>query len=82
VLGIFSGPEAYAPSRGEIIDGDNENPDLPQALNNAVSRFRAQSQDHSSPVVFGEFEVCPLEPERPRTMQAACIEAAKDFSLK
>ena len=81
VLGIYSGPEAYDAARGEIIEGDNENPDLPGALSRAVSRFRAKSEDHL-PVVFGDFEVCPLEQEQPRTMQAACIEAAKDFTLR
>jgi hypothetical protein len=82
VLGIYSGPEAYDAARGEIIEGDNENPGLPKALSHAVSRFRAKSQDHLPPAVLGEFEVCPLEQERPHTMQAACIEAAKDFTLR
>jgi hypothetical protein len=30
----------------------------------------------------GDFEVCPLEPERPGWMQAACIESAKNIFIQ
>jgi len=32
--------------------------------------------------VFGDFEVCALEPERPHTMQMVCIESAKNLVEK
>ena len=64
LYGIYSGP-------GRLPDLDNESPNLPRNLTEAIS-------DHPfAASVFGEFEVCPLEPEYPRTMQAACIASAK-----
>jgi hypothetical protein len=80
VLGIYSGPEAFDSNRGEIIDGDNENPAMPTNLEIAVSEFRKRMNEN--PAVFGDFELCPLEPEKSKTMQAACIESAKDFILR
>lgn len=73
VLGIFSGPEAYNATRGEIVNGDNEHPELPKNVDDLAMNFRARSKDKSLPGIYGDFEVCPLEPERPRHMQAACI---------
>jgi hypothetical protein len=31
--------------------------------------------------MFGDFEVCPLEPEKPHTMQASCVESAKNIVI-
>jgi hypothetical protein len=33
--------------------------------------------DYFPPHVFGDFEICPLEPERQGERQYACIESAK-----
>lgn len=82
VLGVFSGPKAYSAANGEILDGDNENPGLPETVKKVVSRFRAQPGNDFLPAIYGEFEVCPLEPEKPKTMQAVCIEAARDMTAK
>jgi len=64
LLGIYSGPDVDRRSL------DNENPRLPA---NVQSVF---GPDNS---IFADFEVCPLEPEKPETMQAACINAAKNI---
>jgi len=32
--------------------------------------------------IFADFEVCPLEPEKLGTMQAACIESAKNIVVE
>lgn len=82
VLGIFSGPEAYSSTRGEILEGDNEHPELPKSVEDLTSQFRANSMDNTLPAVFGDFEVCPLDPEKPKTMQAACIQTAKNLIAK
>lgn len=63
LLGISSGPSAE--KRDPL---DNEHPELPDHLQQAFT--------HSGTRVFADFEVCPLEPEQPGTMQTACIEAA------
>src|SRR4051812_32963996 len=63
LLGIHSGPDA------EKIDSlDNEAPSLPESL----QRFRPDEEE-----AFADFFICPLEPEKPGGMQAACIEDAK-----
>jgi hypothetical protein len=65
-LGIFSGPATYP---GDL-DGDNEHPGLPE---NIRTRFKPFDNE-----IYADFEVCPLEPEKPKVMQAACIESAKN----
>ncbi|HUY82289.1 MAG TPA: hypothetical protein VMU92_11250 [Acidobacteriaceae bacterium] len=65
ILGIYSGPETYP---GDL-NGDNEHPELPANVKAKLKPF-----DNA---LDAAFEVCPLEPEKPKTMQAACIEAAK-----
>lgn len=82
VLGVFSGPQAFSPTKGEILDGDNEHPELPKTVEDVLTRFRARSKDNGLPEIFGDFEVCPLEPERPKTMQAVCIQSAKNLVAK
>ena len=69
LLGISSGPlaEKHDPL-------DNEHPELPENLQRAFDKSRTP--------VFGEFEVCPLEPERPGAMHMACIEAATHVVTK
>jgi hypothetical protein len=64
ILGIYSGPGFE--KRYQL---DSENPELP------INVERAFRTPYSQ--IFGDFEVCPLEPEVAGTMQAACIESAK-----
>ena len=65
VLGIYSGPGAE-----KIDELDNEHPELPSSLD---------KYDLLQTRIFGDFEVCPLEPEKDGYMQAACIESAKNI---
>jgi len=49
--------------------GDGEE-DLPASLSSLFSNHSAMN------IVFGDFEVCPLEKERAGHMQSVCIESA------
>jgi len=71
LFGIYSGPSAW---RGNRLAIDNEDPELPSNLRELVQSGLVQ--------VFADFEVCPLEPERPGSIQAACIESAKNLFVK
>lgn len=64
LLGIYSG---LSVDRRSL---DNENPELPANV--------AKSFNPAKNRIFGDFEVCPLEPERKGAMQAVCVEAAKN----
>jgi hypothetical protein len=68
ILGIYSGPsvDRYGP--------DNEDPELPA---NLLGKFK-----HYENRVFADFEICPLEPEKPGELQAACIESAKNIVVE
>jgi hypothetical protein len=73
-LGIYSGPSAYNPGASDPDNGDNENPDLPRNVHRQLKSFNHR--------IFADFEVCPLEPEKPTAMQAACIESARDIVVE
>jgi hypothetical protein len=68
LLGVYSGPSV------DRLGLDNETPELPS---NVKRVFRPGDNR-----IFAEFEVCPLEPERPGVMQAVCIEAAKHIFVE
>ena len=65
MLGVYSGASV---DRSGL---DNEGPELPA---NIQSIFDSKKW----PVIYADFEVCPLAKERAETMQPACIEAAKN----
>lgn len=83
ILGIYSGPHAerYDPL-------DNEHPELPANLEEAYDaerkrRIGLKDPDAGLPEpAFGDFEVCPLEPERKGEMQSVCIEAARNIFIQ
>jgi len=79
ILGIYSGPSVYHPAAQDPDQGDNENPQLPENVARAFKENRPPL-GFAYPM-FADFEVCPLEPERPHTMQAACIESAKNIVM-
>ena len=58
---------------------DSEGPELPP---NVERKLWATKDPHFANLVFGDFEVCPLEPEKPGAMQAACIESAKNLVVE
>ncbi len=79
LLGIYSGPAAFNGQTQAKYALDNEGPQLPSNVESALWR----SVEGSWPnVIFAEFEVCPLNGEKPETMQAACIESAKNIQVK
>jgi hypothetical protein len=67
LLGIYSGPAA-----GRFGDGRPEEDvvELPPNL---------MKHDFTKASVLGDFEVCPLAPEKEGRMQPACIESAKNL---
>jgi hypothetical protein len=69
LLGIYSGPSV---DRRSI---DNEDPEFPV---NVQQSWQART-GHT---LWGDFEVCPLEPERSGIMQAACVESAKNIFIQ
>lgn len=68
LLGVYSGPSV---DRNGL---DNEDPQMPANL----QRIFKPSKNE----IFGDFEVCPLEPEHDGAMQAACIESARNLVTK
>jgi hypothetical protein len=70
LLGIYSGPSI---DRGKSLD--NEDPEFPQNVERVW-------KDRIGRTLWADFEVCPLEPERPGSMQAACIESAKNIFIQ
>jgi hypothetical protein len=79
VLGIYSGPTAFNHQAESKYALDNEAPELPSNVENALGRSEKAPWPNQ---VFADFEVCPLESEKPETMQAACIESAKNIVVK
>jgi hypothetical protein len=73
ILGVHTGPSTF---RRDSEDVDN--PELPSNVNEMLEPGR----NRTFADVFADFEVCTLEPERPRTMQAACIESAKNIRVE
>jgi hypothetical protein len=69
LLGIYSGPSVDR-------DGeDNEHPEFPPNIEiDPIHLFEHQ--------IFAEFEICPLEQGRPRAMQPACVESAKNVFVE
>jgi len=81
ILGVFSGPSHY-PARS---DADMEDPELPANLDRiyqAILPRKERLKEAFPDVAFGDFEICPLEPERKGWMQAVCIESAKNIFLQ
>ena len=68
-MGIYSGPGA-GPSNDGRPEEVEEGVELPANL---------LKQDFTKVSVFGDFEVCPLAPEKEEHMQPACIESAKNI---
>jgi hypothetical protein len=66
ILGIYSGPESLKPASVY-----SESPELPANLEHAFKTDLTR--------VYADFEICPLEPEVAGSMQAACIESAKNI---
>ena len=68
LLGIYSGPSV------DRLGLDNEDPEFPAIVRQKFKPSKNQ--------IFGDFEVCPLEPQKDGAMQAACIESAKNIVVE
>jgi hypothetical protein len=78
-LGIYSGPVAFNGPAQSKYALDNEGPQLPSNVEGALWK----SVEGAWPnVIYADFEVCPLDEEKPGTMQASCIESAKNIQVK
>ena len=69
LLGIHGGPSVFRRD-----SDDAEEPELPANVSRVFDPLNNQ--------IFADFEICPLEPERPGAMQAACIESAKNIRVE
>jgi len=69
ILGIVSGPGALERNPDDGVD-----PELPANVERVFTS--------SSTRIFADFEVCPLEPEKPGVMQRVCIECAKNIFVE
>jgi hypothetical protein len=67
LFGIYSGPSTFPPRTSE----DSESPELSANLENLDNAL------DDGGVIFADFEMCPLRPERPGQMQPAYIESAR-----
>lgn len=71
LLGIFSGLSINV--RGDD-NGDNEHPELPANVSKRLIPSRT--------IIWADFEVCLLEPEKAGVMQPVCIESAKNVFVE
>lgn len=79
ILGIYSGPVAFNGRLESRYELDNEGPELPPNVDDALWKSVKGPWPN---ILFGDFEVCPLDKEMPQVMQAACIESAKNIVIK
>jgi hypothetical protein len=79
LLGIYSGPVAFNSRWESKYALDNEGPQLPSNVDEALWRKVTGPWPN---VIFADFEVCPLDREKPEVMQSACIESAKNLVVK
>ena len=83
MLGVFNGPSHFPPR----VQEDGELPEFPAELDRAYEADNRRYKRETGimwavpPPVFADFEVCQLEPERKREMQAVCIESAKNIYI-
>ncbi len=79
LLGIYSGPAAFNGRAQGNYALDNERPQLPSNVEDTLWNSVKGPWPN---ILYGDFEVCPLNGEKPETMQAACIESAKNLVVK
>jgi hypothetical protein len=80
LFGIYCGPSSYHGPWAETTPLlDNEDPEFPADV---VRTFKTHREFWVPHRIFADFEVCPLEPEKPGTMQAACVESAKNIFVE
>lgn len=79
LLGIYSGPVAFHGREESKFALDNEGPELPPNIEDALWTSVKGAWPNT---VYADFEVCPLNKEEAETMQAACIESAKNIVVK
>ena len=84
ILAIYSGPSHFPPK----TDEDSEQPEFPASVDNAWDaayklKIKTKNPDQALPdPMFGDFEVCPLEPEHRGWMQSVCLESAKNLVVE
>jgi len=83
ILGVYNGPSHFPPR----TIADDETPELPANLERAYEADhrrwkKSDSRYYEFPIIFADFEVCQLEPEKDGWMQAVCVESAKNVFLQ
>jgi hypothetical protein len=78
IVTIFNGPSRFPPRDQEEV----QNPEFPDNLERAYAaespRLQKLNQFMFDPA-YGDFEICPLEPDKPGVSQAVCIESVKNI---
>ena len=73
MMGIWNSPWDYAHRDQMVLEDEDDN--FPANIETLKINFLQVN-------LFGDFEVCPLEPLKPAARQAACIAAAKHLVTK
>lgn len=60
-----------------VVDLENDADELPPPIRRYLDMT---SPDHS--YIFGDFEVCPLEPDQPGHMRAVCVASAEKLVVQ
>jgi hypothetical protein len=77
ILAIYSGPSTWKAPEARVKDA--ENPELPT---NVLTAYPQPAKSAVPPVIFADFEICPLDEEHPGVMQHACIESARNIAVQ
>jgi hypothetical protein len=81
IVAIFNGPSDFPPPVNENLNEPEFPANLDRIYQATIPR-KERLKEAFPDVAFGDFEICPLEPERKGWMQAVCIESAKNIFLQ
>lgn len=78
IVDVYNGPSKFPPRTQEEVQDPEFPPNLEKAYRTEVPRLERLHRATPEPV-YADFEICPLDPEKPGTSQAVCIESAKNM---
>jgi hypothetical protein len=78
IVDVYNGPSKFPPRTQEEVQDPEFPSNLEKAYRTEVPRLERLHRATPEPV-YADFEICPLEPEKPGASQAVCIESAKNM---
>jgi hypothetical protein len=78
IVTIFNGPAGFPPHPQDELQNVEFPANLERAYQAEVPRLQRLNKFMPDPA-YADFEICPLEPDRPGDSQAVCIESAKNI---